>query len=687
MFLNYSNLTDKLKTEKIMIKTVKTVDLKGKRVIMRVDFNVPMKDGVVQDDTRIVAAIPTIKYIIAQGARTLTLMSHLGDPEKDAEKAKAKAEKDGKAFDLKKYIEGKHRMAPVAAYLQKKLGKMAPVVFAGTDGCYNKKAFIDSQKPGTVIMLENTRFHKEETSKDSKERDKLAKALAEYGDIFVNDAFGTAHRDHASTASIAKFVPVSVAGFLMEKEVNYLEPIVTNPVKPLVAIIGGAKVSSKIAVLESLLKNASALVIGGGMAYTFLKAQGKKVGKSLVEDDQIDTAKKILEAAKKIGAEIVLPVDHVCADKFDPSAKSVAVAVVNIPDKLMGMDVGPKTLAKYKEVIARAKTIVWNGPVGVFEFDAFAKGTEEVAKLVAAATANGVITVVGGGDSVAAVNKFGLASKMSHVSTGGGASLELLEGKKLPGIEVTRGREYFIAGNWKMHKTRAEAADLAKALVKSLKNGKHKYLAAPSFTALETVGAILKGTNILLGAQNCAAEEQGAHTGEVSVLQLKDLGVQVIILGHSERRHVYKEDDALINKKVKLALRHGFEVILCIGETLDEREKGKVEAVCKRQTEKGLSGVTPEELSRVTIAYEPVWAIGTGKTATPDDAQAVHKFVRGVIGKLYGSQAAKQIVIQYGGSVKAENAVQLMAMEDIDGALVGGASLKAETFTPIAKFS
>ena len=257
----------------------------------------------------------------------------------------------------------------------------------------------------------------------------------------------------------------------------------------------------------------------------------------------------------------------------------------------------------------------------------------------------------------------------------------------LPGIEVTRSRDCFVAGNWKMHMTRSESAALAKALVKSLKTGKHKYVVAPSFTALETVGGIIEGSNVLLGAQNCAAEEQGAHTGEVSVLQLKDLGVRTIILGHSERRHTYKEDDALINRKVKLALKHGFEVILCIGETLEERENGKLEVVCQQQTEKGLEGVTPIELSRVTIAYEPVWAIGTGKTATPDDAEAAQKFVRGLIEKLYGSQAARLIVIQYGGSVKQDNAVQLMAMEDIDGALVGGASLKAETFVPIAKFS
>jgi len=420
-----------------MIKTVKSVDFKGKRVIMRVDFNVPMKDGVVQDDTRIVAALPTIQYILDHGVKTLTLMSHLGDPSKDAKKAKEKAEKDGKAFDEAAYIKGKHRMAPIAAYLEKALGK--PVVFAGEDGCYGKKAFIEGQADGSVIMLENTRFHKEETAKEAADRDKLAKELATYGEVFVNDAFGTAHRDHASTASIAKFTPVTVAGFLMEKEVDYLEPIVTSPQKPLVAIIGGAKVSSKIAVLESLLKNASALVIGGGMAYTFLKAQGRKIGKSLVEDDQIDTAKKILAAAKTAGAEIVLPIDHVGGTSFDAMASPVPVDGIDLPDNLLGLDVGPKTLAKYKEVLAKAKTIVWNGPVGVFEFDAFAKGTLEVAKLVAEATGRGSITVVGGGDSVAAVNKFGLADKMSHVSTGGGASLELLEGKLLPGIEVCRG--------------------------------------------------------------------------------------------------------------------------------------------------------------------------------------------------------------------------------------------------------
>jgi triosephosphate isomerase len=249
------------------------------------------------------------------------------------------------------------------------------------------------------------------------------------------------------------------------------------------------------------------------------------------------------------------------------------------------------------------------------------------------------------------------------------------------------GRSYYIAGNWKMHKTRAEAASLAKELTASLKNGAHKYLIAPSFTLLETVQPIVKGTNIRLGAQNCAPDEQGAHTGEVSVLQLKDLGVQTIILGHSERRHIYKEDDSLINKKVFLALKHGFEVILCVGELLEERESGKAEAVCERQTVEALKGVPEGDLDRVVIAYEPVWAIGTGKTATPEDADAIHAYIRKVVQKLYGANAAEKIIIQYGGSVKAENAAALMSKENIDGALVGGAALKAETFVPIAQFS
>ena len=418
-----------------MIRTVKDVDLKGKRVIMRVDFNVPMKDGVVQDDTRIMAALPTIKYILEQKPRSLVLMSHLGDPKKDVKKAQEKAEKAGKTWteaDAEKFINGKNRMAPVVKYFAEKLGK--DVTFL-PDALGQKEA-IDALPEGAVAMLENVRFHKEETAKTAEEREPMAKELASYGDIFVNDAFGTAHRDQASTATIAKYMTEKpVGGFLMEKEVKYIEPMVTNPPKPMTAIIGGAKVSSKIAVLESLMNNASTLIIGGGMAYTFLKAQGKEIGKSLVEDDFIETAVNLLKKAEEKGVKILLPVDHVAAKEFadkDP----VAVDAVDLPADLMGMDVGPKTVELYKDAILASKSIVWNGPVGVFEFANFAKGTEAVARLVAEATGKGATTVVGGGDSVAAVNKFNLADKMSHVSTGGGASLEFLEGKTLPGIAI-----------------------------------------------------------------------------------------------------------------------------------------------------------------------------------------------------------------------------------------------------------
>jgi len=413
-----------------MIKTVRDVSLTGKRIIMRVDFNVPMKDGIVQDDTRIVAALPTIKYILEQKPKSLVLMSHLGDPEKDAAKAKEKADKEGKPFDLEKYFAGKHRMKPVADYLSKLLG--VEVVFLPS--CFGQKAAIDALPFGSVAMLENTRFHKEETAKDPTLQEVLAKELASYGEIYVNDAFGSAHRAHASTATIAKFVPTAVGGLLMEKEVANLEPMLHNPPKPMVAIIGGAKVSSKIGVLENLLKNASALIIGGGMAFTFLKAIGVTIGNSLVEDDFLETANMLLEKAANKDVKVVLPVDHIAADRFAPDAKPIIVDSQALPDNLIGLDIGPKTLALYAETLEDAKSVLWNGPVGVFEFDAFAKGTEEVAKLVAEATERGALTVVGGGDSVAAVNKFGLASKMSHVSTGGGASLEYLEGKVLPGI-------------------------------------------------------------------------------------------------------------------------------------------------------------------------------------------------------------------------------------------------------------
>jgi len=413
-------------------KTVKDIDFKGKRVVMRVDFNVPMDKGVIQDDTRMQAAMPTIKYVLEQGAKSLVLMSHLGDPKKDGGKAREKAEKDGRAFDEAQYMSYKHRMAPLAAHLSTLLGK--DVALAPDCISDETKAMAAKLDGGAVLMLENTRFHKEETSKDAAEREKMAKALAEFGDVYVNDAFGTAHRPHASTETIAHYLP-AVAGFLMEKELVFLQDkIVDNPEKPFVAIIGGAKVSSKIAVLESLLSKVDSMIIGGGMAYTFQKAQGGKIGESLIEDDMIDTALNIIKKAEAAKVKILLPVDNVVTQAFDKDAESKMVVAGEIEDGWMGMDIGPKTTEIFKDAIKSAKTIFWNGPMGVFEFPRFAVGTQAIATTLAELA--GATTVIGGGDSVSAVKKAGVAAKMSHISTGGGASLELVEGKELPGVKA-----------------------------------------------------------------------------------------------------------------------------------------------------------------------------------------------------------------------------------------------------------
>jgi phosphoglycerate kinase len=411
-------------------KTVKDIDFKGKRVLMRVDFNVPMDKGVIQDDTRIQAALPTIKYVLENGAKSLVLMSHLGDPKKDMAKAKEKAEKAGKPFDEAEYLSWKHKMKPLAEHLSKLLGK--DVALAPDCVSDETKAMAAKLDGGAILMLENTRFHKEETSKEAADREKMAKALAELGDVYVNDAFGTAHRAHASTETVAHFLP-AVAGFLMEKELVFLQDKVLNaPEKPFVAIIGGAKVSSKIAVLESLLSKVDSMIIGGGMAYTFQRALGQSIGESLVEDDMVDTAKSIMDKAKSKGVKLLLPVDNVVTKEFAAEAESKVVAAGAVEAGWMGMDIGPETTKLFEGALNGAKTVFWNGPMGVFEFPKFAAGTQAIAKTLA--TLPGATTVIGGGDSVSAVKKAGVADKMSHISTGGGASLELVEGKELPGV-------------------------------------------------------------------------------------------------------------------------------------------------------------------------------------------------------------------------------------------------------------
>jgi phosphoglycerate kinase len=428
-------------------KTLRDVELAGKRVLMRVDFNVPMaKDGSgkITDDTRIVAALPSIKYVLDNGG-SLVLMSHLGRPK--GVKLGAEANPDNAAFTLK----------PVAEALSAKLG--IEVKFVAD--CMAADDVVAALKPGEVALLENTRFYKAEDGKVKKDdekkgihlteeefqakkaelkksRQEMAKKLASYGEIYCNDAFGTAHRAHASTAVVADYIQPAVSGFLLEKEIQFLGDAVEKPVRPFVAILGGAKVSDKLAVVKALLDKVDTLIIGGGMAYTFKKAQGLKIGASLCEDDQVAYCGEMLAAAEAKGIKILLPIDNVIADKFpgtkDASDVELKTIEGDIPDGWMGLDIGPKSVALFAEALRDAKTVVWNGPMGCFEFAPLSKGTYGVCDAVATVKAAGGVSIIGGGDSVSAVKKSGKAAEMSHVSTGGGASLEFLEGKILPGV-------------------------------------------------------------------------------------------------------------------------------------------------------------------------------------------------------------------------------------------------------------
>ncbi|MFH1387245.1 MAG: phosphoglycerate kinase [bacterium] len=389
-------------------KTIEDIaDLKGKKVLVRVDFNVPLDDKLnITDDTRIRSAVPTIKYLADKGAKVI-LVSHLGRP--------------------KSGPEDKFRLAPLVKPLSKLMGKDVAYV----KDCIGPEveAAIAKLKEGDVLLLENVRFYKEEEKNDPG----FAKKLASLADIYVNDAFGTAHRAHASTEGVTKYLK-GYAGFLMEKEIKFLGQLLENPARPFVAILGGAKISGKIDVIQSLLSKVDTLIVGGGMAYTFFKARNVSVGNSLVEEDKIPLAKEILKQAIDLNKTLMLPIDHVVADKFDANANSQVVTRAGIPENWQGMDIGPDTITKFGHAIKKAKTIFWNGPMGVFEFDKFSSGTMAIAKMVAEATTKGAVSVIGGGDSVAAIEKAGLADKMTHISTGGGASLEFVEGKVLPGI-------------------------------------------------------------------------------------------------------------------------------------------------------------------------------------------------------------------------------------------------------------
>ena len=639
-------------------KTIEDIDVAGKKVIVRVDFNVPLDaDKNITDDKRIVGALPTIKYLVDKGAKTI-LVSHLGRPKEGPEE--------------------KYSMKPTAVRLGELLGK--EVIMAKDVIGEDAKAKAAALKDGEVLMLENVRFHKEET----KNNPEFAKELASMAEIFVNDAFGTAHRAHASTAGLADYLP-AVCGYLIKKEIEFMGKALANPERPFVAILGGAKVSDKIAVIENLIEKVDSLIIGGGMAYTFLKAKGYHIGNSICEDDKIELAKSLMDKAEAKGVKLMLPIGSMVAQEFKNDTEIKYVPSDDMPDGWMGMDIGSLTIEKFSKEIRKAKTVIWNGPMGVFEFPNFATGTKEVARAVAE---SGALSIVGGGDSAAAVEQLGYADKITHISTGGGASLEYLEGKILPGIACLMDknpRKTIAAGNWKMNKTATEAVAFINELKPKVADAENEVVVGVPFICLPAVVEACKGSNIKVAAQNMHWEEKGAYTGEVSGPMLADLGVDYVIIGHSERREYFGETNEMINKKAHAIFKYGMTPIICCGETLTQREQGVTADHIRYQIKVALLGLSDEQVKKSVIAYEPIWAIGTGKTATNEQANEVCTIIRELVQELYGEEVAQHVRIQYGGSVNAANAADLFAMSDIDGGLVGGASLKSDDFAVIAK--
>ena len=642
-------------------KTIKDIDVQGKKVFVRVDFNVPMDENQnITNDTRIVATLPTLNYLLDHGAAVI-IGCHIGRPSEAREPK----------FSTKHVV--------------KRLSELLKKDVKWAEDCVGEpaeKAAADL-KPGEVLLLENLRYHKEE----KKNKPSFAKQLASLADIAVDDAFGVSHRAHASNVGITHYLE-TVAGFLMEKEINYIGKTLEAPQRPFVAIIGGAKVSDKIGVISNMIDKVDTIIIGGGMAHTFDKAKGYEVGKSLLEADKVDLAKSLLEKAEKKGVKVVLPVDIVVADKFAADAQFKTVPVDQCPADWQGLDSGEKTSEEYVKALEGAKTIIWNGPMGVFEFDNFAKGTLAVAKAVADATEKGAISIVGGGDSISALKKTGLSDKISHISTGGGATLEYLEGKCLPGIDAIdgEGRTPIIAGNWKMNNTIKAGTTLVEELIPLVANANCRVVVCPTATALAGVAKAVKGTNIHVGAQNVHWEKSGAYTGEISTEMLNEIGADYVILGHSERRDMFGETDEGVNKRAKAAFNAGITPIICCGESLEIRESGKYIEHVVGQIDKDLDGFTPKEVAKLVIAYEPIWAIGTGKTATFEQAEEVCKAIRECVAKKFNQEAADKIRIQYGGSVKPATIKDLMKQPNVDGALVGGASLKSKDFSEIVNY-
>lgn len=637
--------------------SVTDVPVRGKRVLVRVDFNVPLDSARnITDESRILGALPTIRYLSENGSRII-LCSHLGRPK-------------GK-------IVPEMSLLPVATRLAELLTGIK-VTFATDAIGDDAKAKAEALSDGEILLLENLRFYPGEEKNDPD----FAKELASLAELYVSDAFGTVHRAHASTEGVAHYLP-AVCGFLIQKELDVMGGALADPKRPFVAVLGGKKVGDKIGVINNLLEKCDELLIGGAMSYTFYKAQGLSIGDSLLDSDSIELAKSLLEKAKELGVSMLLPVDCVVGKEFKADTERLTVPYDAMPDGYQGLDIGEKTAELYSNIIKEAKTVIWNGPMGVFEMDAFANGTKAVA--LSCAECDGT-TIIGGGDSASAINKFGLADRMTHISTGGGASLEFLEGKVLPGVAALNDkpvRKKLIAGNWKMNKNRDEAKQLVDELIPIVADADCDVVVCPPFVDLCCVAKRLENTNIKVGSQNIHWADKGAYTGEISANMLKNIGVEYAIIGHSERRQYFGETDETVNLRTKAALANGIIPIVCVGETLEQREAGITDSFLESQVKALYSRISEDDAERIVIAYEPIWAIGTGKTATNEEANRTIGAIRSVVSQIYGKEFASRTRILYGGSMNAKNAAGLKAMPEIDGGLIGGASLIAGDFAQV----
>ncbi len=630
----------------------------GRTVFLRADLNVPLENGRVMDDGRLIASLPTLIHVLDQGS-PVVLCSHLGRPK-------------GKP-------DPKYGLAPVAVRLSELLDDYE-VLFIDRVSGPRVKAMARGLTPGQVLLIENLRFHPGEEANDPA----LSRELADLGQIYVNDAFGTCHREHASTAGVPAVMGGGYAGLLVEKELEAFGRMVAHPRKPFTVLMGGAKVSDKVAVIRHVLPRLDNLLVGGAMAFTFVRAKGASTGRSLVEEDRVETALEIMKAAEEAGVNLVLPVDYVCARSQEE--KPVTVPWDAIPDDMAGYDIGPESAALFGDVIAESGTVVWNGPMGLFEVPPFDASTRKVALALAEATSGGVVTIVGGGDSLRAVTEAGVLDRVTHASTGGGASLELLQGKELPALRhiAVEGVRPLMGANWKMNGTRDEALDFLEAM----RTGNSVHFGAetvffPPFTLLGGLEETSDEAGVLLGGQDVFWESKGAFTGEVSPEMLRDAGCRWFLAGHSERRRTLGESSETVARKLQAGISAGLKGLLCVGETLEEREAGRTEEVVRGQIETALRGLKDADPGSLAVAYEPVWAIGTGRNAVSDQIREVHGLIRKLLADIFGAEFARDTRVIYGGSVTPENAGDLLSTPDVDGALVGGASLGSESFLDI----